>query len=215
MCPDPQLISVYADGELPSPWKEKLEAHLEECLECKGKLKNFLYMQELFKKEISQERTYVEKAKTGVTEELAFSEHELMEKAKEKIWQKLESGYRFRRIGQARRYNMWKRKVVIPIPVAAAAAIIIAFLATFLPRSASSNNNSFAQQTANPSGTGYSIAAEEEMPEVIPASDLASVLQYLGVDRSEIIILQLPESRNFSRSGDPVIMSADYTGRQP
>lgn len=213
MCPDPQLISVYTDGELPSPWKEKLEAHLGECSECKGKLKNFLYMQELFKKETLQKRIYVEKAKTGVAEEFAFSEHELIEKAKEKIWRKLESGYRFRRIRQVNRYNMWKRKIAIPIPAAAAAAIIIALLTALWLRNDSSNNNSFTQQNTNTAGTGYYLAAEEEIPEAIPTSDLNSVLQYLGVDRSEIIILQLPESRNFSRSGDPVIMSADYTGR--
>jgi len=214
MCPEPQLLSVYTDGELPSPWKEKLEAHLEECSECREKLKKFLYMQELFK-ETSQKQIYAEKTEAGGHEKPVLSERELMEEAKEKIWQKLESRRNFRRIGQVNRYNMWKRKITLPIPAAAAAAVVIALLTIiWLRGNPSSKNNGYTQQIASQTGAGYQLAAQEEIPEVIPSSDLNSVLQYLGVDRSEVIILQLPENRNFSRSGDPIIMSADYTGRQ-
>jgi len=141
-----------------------------------------------------------------------------MEEAKEKIWQKLESRRNFRRIGQGQinRYNMWKRKITLPIPAAAAAAVVIALLTmVWLRGNPSSKNNGYTpQQIAGQTGAGYQLASQEEIPETMPTSDLNSVLQYLGVDRSEVIILQLPENRNFSRSGDPVIMSADYTGRQ-
>jgi len=41
MCPEPQLISIYLDNELPSPWKEKLESHLAECSSCREKLDGF------------------------------------------------------------------------------------------------------------------------------------------------------------------------------
>lgn len=34
-CPDHELFSAYCDGEVPSPWKEKLERHIAECPECK------------------------------------------------------------------------------------------------------------------------------------------------------------------------------------
>ncbi len=33
-CPDSDLFSAYVDGEVPSPWKEKLEAHIASCREC-------------------------------------------------------------------------------------------------------------------------------------------------------------------------------------
>jgi len=72
MCPEPQLLSVYTDGELPSPWKEKLEAHLGECSECKEKLKKFLYMQELLKKETSQKQIYAEKTEAVGMKNLSF-----------------------------------------------------------------------------------------------------------------------------------------------
>lgn len=35
-CPDHDLFSAYCDGEVPSPWKEKLERHIAGCPECKG-----------------------------------------------------------------------------------------------------------------------------------------------------------------------------------
>ncbi len=34
-CPDTDLYSAYVDGEIPSPWKEKLENHLSACERCR------------------------------------------------------------------------------------------------------------------------------------------------------------------------------------
>jgi hypothetical protein len=216
MCPDPQLLSIYMDGELPSPWKEKMETHLTECSECRGKFNNLAHLHGMFK---------IEKTEDEAPVGFALSERELMEKAKERVWQKLEAGHSFnsgRRVqgsgrirngGQFRSYNMLKRKLSIPLPVAVAAALVIALLAGFGIRGNSVNNGGFAYQNIDPvERTGFILAAEEEMPGIMPVgSDLNSVLQYLGVDRSEVIILQLPESRNFSRSGEPaIIRAADY-----
>ena len=33
-CPDKDLYSAYVDGELESPWREKIEAHLASCEKC-------------------------------------------------------------------------------------------------------------------------------------------------------------------------------------
>ena len=41
MCPDSQIISLYYDEELPSPWKEKMEAHLEACASCRAVLAGY------------------------------------------------------------------------------------------------------------------------------------------------------------------------------
>lgn len=41
MCPDRQILSVYFDGELDSPWKEKMEAHLTVCPECRARLEAY------------------------------------------------------------------------------------------------------------------------------------------------------------------------------
>jgi anti-sigma factor RsiW len=34
MCPDKELLSAYCDGEVPSPWKEKIDSHVRECSAC-------------------------------------------------------------------------------------------------------------------------------------------------------------------------------------
>ena len=36
ICPDTSLYSAYVDGEVPSPWKEKLEEHLASCEKCRA-----------------------------------------------------------------------------------------------------------------------------------------------------------------------------------
>lgn len=41
-CPDKDLYSVYIDGELSSPWKEKLESHLKNCSKCKAILDSYI-----------------------------------------------------------------------------------------------------------------------------------------------------------------------------
>jgi hypothetical protein len=205
MCPDPQLLSTYMDGELPSPWKEKMESHLAECSECRERFENFKKLQEMFKKDTRQVRTIVE-VEGHTTQERIFTEPELIEKSKEKVWRSLESKQRFRA-----RTSLWQRRLSIPLPAAAAAALIIVFLTAVWFRSGSSGNDRMANQTAEP--TSFFLAADaEEEPGVMPIADINSVLQYLGSGDTNVIILQLPESQSFSRSGEPaIIRAADYS----
>jgi anti-sigma factor RsiW len=234
MCPDPQLLSIYMDGELPSPWKEKMDSHLSECPECMEKFKNFKHVQELFKKDTTQKRTIVESF--GHVSEEFSSEQELMEASMKRVWQKLEEQskgtYRVRSSG-VRSYgarlqlrpavrkteNLWKHRLSIPMPVAAAAAavIIVALGITVFLRSGSVNNNTFASTPPHvePAGkTNFAISSEEEVTGVIPTGNINDVLQYLTSNGTDIIILQLPENSNFSRAGEPaIIKAADYSRR--
>jgi hypothetical protein len=101
MCPDPQLLSIYMDGEMPSPWKEKLENHLEQCSLCREKLNGF---RQLF------------------NEPDLPDEQEFMETAKNKVWQNL-AGYNYKPST-----GLWRRRINIPLPAAAAAAVILVIL---------------------------------------------------------------------------------------
>lgn len=57
MCPDNQILSIYFDGELDSPWKEKLEVHLENCASCREHLALYRHTrQELAKKPVNPEK---------------------------------------------------------------------------------------------------------------------------------------------------------------
>jgi hypothetical protein len=55
-----------------------------------------------------------------------------------------------------------------------------------------------------------------DMQGIVPVSDMNGVLQYLGnQDTADIMIIRLPESRNFSSSGEPtIIKAADYSRRR-
>ena len=200
MCPDPQLLSIYMDGELPSPWKEKMEAHLAECPACTEKYKNFRHLQEMFKEETNQSRT---NTANGATLQASSAEQELIESAKENVWRKMENRQRYSR------RSVWRYKISVPLPAAAvAAAIILVFLTVLFIRGVN-------LQPQDPAAKSNFILAseEEEMPSVIPAAqDMNGLLQLLGSDGTDVLILRLPESRNFSRSGEPaIIRAADYS----
>lgn len=46
-CPDSDLFSAYVDGEIPSPWKEKLEAHIASCQECAERTERYDHLHHL------------------------------------------------------------------------------------------------------------------------------------------------------------------------
>jgi hypothetical protein len=142
-------------------------------------------------------------------------EQEFMEASKERVWKKLESRKRFRPVNR-QAANIWKRKFFIPLPAAAAAAVIVALLTALWIRPSPVENNHYVMPSIDLiERGGFILAAEEEMPGIIPAADISSVLQYLGASDTNIIILQLPEAKNFFRAGEPIIRAADYTRSQP
>jgi hypothetical protein len=191
MCPDSQLLSVYLDGELPSPWKEKMERHLASCPRCRETL--------------------------GVWRQLSARLDETPDsgEARDRVWERLAAS-----AGQASgpirvsgrkpaRTNMWRRNVPLPFTAAlaaAAAALAIVFTTILL------------KQPGNiPSDFNPAVSAELDMnvQGIVPVSDMDSVLRYLeGTDDSDIMIIRLPESRRFVNAGDPMIIKADY-GSKP
>ncbi|MDR2185556.1 MAG: zf-HC2 domain-containing protein [Treponema sp.] len=110
MCPDRQILSVYHDGELPSPWKEKMEAHLELCPECRARLDRY---RTLFRNL---------RAKENSPEALVL---------KERIWRGLNEKIRSPGL-RPRRF--WIRTVPVPLPAAAAAVLVFVLALLFAGR---------------------------------------------------------------------------------
>ena len=204
MCPDPQILSIYVDGELPSPWKEKMEAHLKKCSSCREKYGNFRHLHELFRKDTTVKRRYVERIVDEPEEERTYSEDELRE-SKNRVWNNIEAK-------QKTRIRVWRRRLSVPLPAAAAAAAVIALVTVLWIRGETFFQGGIAGiKTDQPEKVNFILAADEEIPDIIPVSNIDGVLQYLNSDGAEIIILKLPESRNFSRTGEPaIIRAADY-----
>ncbi|MDR1956137.1 MAG: zf-HC2 domain-containing protein [Treponema sp.] len=183
MCPDYQMLSVYLDRELPAPWKEKMELHLQSCPACSAKLERFRNCSEALGKQ-----------PIGVAV------------AQDRVWQHI-AQWEPKTWGWKRSQTIWRRTFTVPLPAVAAGAafLIIAFALTLLRQPAATP----PQQDTMASGELM------HMQGIIPTSDIHEVLQYLGnQDMTDMVIIRLPETSNFSGSGEPTILrAADYSRR--
>jgi hypothetical protein len=198
-CSFRQWLSVYYDGEMYSPWKEKMEAHIAGCADCKEQL-------EAYKK---------------ISLSLAPAEDIIPDEAQRRVLQKLETSGHFSSYENRPAWSppVWKRRVSIPIPAAAAVVFMFIALAFLWIRSPGRLQKTNAVNMA--------ITAETEIlpDDFLPVAgypsagnpSMETVLQYLGGnDTGEIIILRLPESRKFSSYGEPsIIRAADYSPNMP
>jgi len=186
-----QWVSVYYDNEMDPQYREKMKNHIAVCAECSKRLEEY--------KEISLS--------------LAPSDDLNTESAGRKVLQKLETGgfYPGSETTMAWRAgtpSVWKRRVSLPVPAAVAAAVLIVLAISFL----------LVRSPGKPDIPNMAITADTEiLPDVIPFSGMESVMQYLGgTDTGDILILRLPENRNFSSYGEPaIIKTADYTRSAP
>jgi anti-sigma factor RsiW len=103
MCPDRQILSVYFDNELVSPWKEKLEEHVTGCPECAARLEAYKKTRELL---------------PGVGQSV-------LRAVKERTWEKVAPLAEIRPKTAVAR-GFWGGSVTVPFPAAAAAGIVLA-----------------------------------------------------------------------------------------
>ena len=111
MCPDPQMISLYHDGELPSPWKEKLEFHMADCSGCRERLE------------------WLRRLSDVLSEGADCS----ADSARRRVWQRLRSPAAAP--AWIRSQPIWNRSVRVPLPLLLAAAALILALGVFFVRS--------------------------------------------------------------------------------
>ena len=105
MCPDRQILSIYFDGELESPWKEKCENHLENCPSCREQLEVY---------RITRQKL------TGTSINLDQS----LEQAFARVWEK--TSFTVKPAYAAKpRHRFWTSSITIPVPVAAAAGLVM------------------------------------------------------------------------------------------
>jgi hypothetical protein len=169
-----------------------MESHIAGCTHCARRLKEYRHFS------------------IKPVEDMA--PHESMGLARERIWQKLEQRagmtgndyHPLRAWPQVPGDAIWRRRLSIPVPAAAAIVLMVAlaFLVLF-------------RMTGTAEASDMTLASETEFdaPGIIPIADMEDVLQYLGSrDNGELIILRLPESRSFVNYGEPaIIKAADYS----
>lgn len=108
------------------------------------------------------------------------------------------------------RPSPWNRRVSLPVPAAVAAAALFLFAVLFALRGGLSRPLPFGDPDAL-------ISIEQDEEAIVPVSDMNGILRYLrNQERGDIMIIRLPESKNFSGSGEPTIINAsDYSRRIP
>jgi hypothetical protein len=205
MCPSQEILSIYFDGELPSPWKEKIVSHTAVCPKCQAALGRFERGRALLRDDASSmdgEAAAFER----VGERLALARRSAS------IHLPRNSEYKWDFRGQ----SIWRRRVTLSLPALAgvsAAAAALVFVAGFaLFRFAGPVNNTMASQSAQ------SVVAEDipiipGVPAGLkPASNLREVLKYLDTnDKGDYVILRIPEKREFRTWSKPrFITDAEY-----
>jgi anti-sigma factor RsiW len=184
MCPEHQILSLYLDGELPSPWKEQMEAHLAECPRCAARLEEYRSLGAVIAPPLP----------AGV-----------VENARERVWRLVEP-LTESRPSRRKKPGLWRRSVAVPLPALALAAAALLITLGFALTAPSRTDAPDAVMAA-----GINL----DVRDMAPASDITGVLQYLGDDSSDIVIIRLPESRNFRSAGEPAILkAADYSRRR-
>jgi len=202
MCPDPQLISVFFDGELPSPWKEKMESHLAQCTHCASKLEKYTLLSR-------------NNGDAPHTSAVTAAGNRVWEKLEEKTKNSSPGIYRpvFRPI------VFWNRRVSVPLPAAAAAVVLLVIALAALWTVQRRDHQTISNITVTSEEYSLWPAGIDnfDSPGMVPVTNLNEVLQYLGSrDSGDIVILRLPETRSFFSSGEPaIIKAADYSRRRP
>ena len=196
VCPDHQIISLYLDRELPSPWKEKMENHLKNCPECRAVLSGYM--------------------KLG--EHLSNVPAESIEAAQDRVWQKLSeqraqrTGSDYLRVVRRPQKKIWNRSITLPLPLAAAAAVVI-IIACFAIMGARGGSQPLPQNSMAVAGMGLNDYGTIPIMGQVPLQDMSDLLKYLSSqDNGDIMVIRLPESSKFSRTGEPALINAaDYS----
>ena len=192
MCPERQMISLYLDGELSSPWKEKMEAHLEACPACRAVLASY---RRLGTGSAALSGGAVSAAGERVWEKLLEQSPELAEAE-------------FTPLRRTRPVSrIWNRSITLPLPAVAAAAVLV--IVVFLAVSAMGGRSQPLPAES------MAVIGLDDWGIVPVQQDMSEVMRYLaGQDSGDFMVIRLPESRTFSQTGEPALINAaDYSRR--
>jgi hypothetical protein len=156
MCPDRQILSWYVDGELPSPWKEKMESHLDFCEDCRSRMKNY----------------------QGLHSALISVPEDGLKAAQERVWAKVSGVPAI----SGKRPTVWGRKISLPLPAAAAAAaafVLAAFLAVLGVRPPQTAFNQDTVAVSDIGGNLQDIAPVTDMDGILQYLSSQDTYEYM------------------------------------
>jgi len=186
MCPDSKLLSAFYDGEVASPWKEKIEDHITECAQCKAVVDGFSSQTDFLQSEPVPEFSS------------SFADVQMLIRHKNNV----ETGHA--------PFSLFKAPV---IPMAAAAAAVLAFLFGFMMAGSTGPSASYSEIPLAVAD-GWSVPPGDL---VIPGEDLEAMLSMIE-QNSDFLFnqetsLELPVNLNLAHLGESALVrTASYGG---
>jgi len=185
MCPDRELLSAWIDGEVPSPWSEAIERHLDGCASCAEAARSLRLVGERLRAD--------EAAIDGAARA-----------ASERVYGRVAPSLRPSAVRSVPKASsaVWARRLAVPIPAAAAAALVLAAMAFALV--ASGRRNAEMRMAMQ--------RAYEATP--VAAAGIESVIDFLSQQNSAVNInITLPPEAFGGTAGEPfIVREADYRG---
>lgn len=179
MCPDRDLVSAYVDGEMPSPWAERLEEHLRSCPDCAALAVGYSALGERLRSELSG------------------GEAEAFERGRLRFEALLAS----RPAATAERVP-FRRSVSLPLPLAVAAAFLVVLLGGATTLLALRPSKSAAIQSVASGEIIPALPASASQP-----ASMDELLRYLDARDGQVTLtINLPSGTTFGSAGKPVIM---------
>ncbi|MCE1206044.1 MAG: zf-HC2 domain-containing protein [Spirochaetia bacterium] len=183
MCPDDELLSAYCDGEVPSPWKERIEAHAAVCAKCSERIRTYAELHAMLNAlDTAEEKKAFDAARQRVFTAIQSRQFDF-------------SGKPSRTFG-SRISEFWTRPVVLPMPVAAAALVVVAFL------------GGLSLGVLNPRAKDTRVLASAV--QTLPASNASfdSILQFAESQTSpQTVTIRVQKDALIIQQGTPVIVT--------
>ncbi len=202
MCPEPGLISAFVDGEVPSPWKERIAGHLSACSDCAQRARGYGALRAaLLAPSACQEAESAVlrrlEARLGPRLAPPCASPEAAETAGIAIGQRspgLDGSTR-----AAGSVALWRRRLAIPMPIAAVAAAAIVFFAGL----------AFAGIIKPARPAVQNLAAAELSPLSSPPANMEALIRYLETQDAKVnLTIQLPSGATLDSSGKPLVVRA-------
>jgi anti-sigma factor RsiW len=187
MCPDRDLVSAYVDGEVPSPWRERLEEHISSCRDCGARAASYAALGERLREEApSGESASLARGRERLDALLAAAPRAVEPSA----LRGPAAGSPFR--------GAWRRPVSLSLPMAAAAALIAVLLGGAAAMIALKPGKAASIQT---------VASGELIPQKAQPASMDELLRYLDSSEGQVTLtINLPTGTTFGSAGKPVIM---------
>lgn len=183
MCPDDELLSAYCDGEVPSPWKERIEAHAAVCSKCSARIQTYAQLHAMLNSlDTAEEKEAFDAARQRVFAAIHSKEFDFTKKSAGTF------GHRF--------FEFWARPIVLPMPVAAAALVVVAFL------------GGLSLGVLNPPTKDARVLASAV--QTLPASNASfdSILQFAESQTSpQTVTIRVQKDALIIQQGTPVIVT--------